>query len=615
MAETYLKDELAETLAQELDRLPEGRALLDSLAAAEVRAESHGGAGAVLAGVEGGAARAATATAPSRPAPGRPSARVAVRGLAGSASAALTSWLQRKTGRTVLYLVPHGEGFEAARDDIEYFRGAGGTLAFPEPDTLPYDPASPHPGITAQRLETLARLDRAVRSSEGGGVVLATVRGLLQRVPKPARLARSVLALRVGEEYDPFALMERLVFMGYERLPEVEAVGHFARRGGILDVYPVGLADPLRLEFDGDTLVSLRRFDSGTQRSLEQLAEALVLPRYEVVVAPEEAQAVAERLRAAGDEKAPEADGGERVPHLFHDGMERFASHYDRDLGTLLDYLPDDTLVVLDDPGKLRERADELGESIARTYAESRAHYPAISPPEELYLPSSTLEEVAASWPGVDWMGPVLEISDRARYVETLVVDCVPAEPLQRSMERLKNHLAELGANGIHPVILCDNTGQRDRLWEMLGDTGATLGVGLVSRGFTLRGAKVAVLTDHEIFARYRRQRRRYRQTGGLSLAELSALKVGDYVVHEDHGIGVYRGMKRLTLNGQETDCVEISYAEHRHAATCRCSNWRWSRATRRAKGPSPASTGSARAAGRRRGRARRRRSRRWPRT
>src|SRR4029077_15117241 len=88
------------------------------------------------------------------------------------------------------------------------------------------------------------------------------------------------------------------------------------------------------------------------------------------------------------------------------------------------------------------------------------------------------------------------------------------------------------------------------------------LGVGLVTAGFTLRHAGLALLTDHEIFARYRRRRRRLKKTGGLSLAELSSLKVGDFVVHEDHGVGVYRGMKRLTLNGQETDCVEITYAE-----------------------------------------------------
>jgi transcription-repair coupling factor (superfamily II helicase) len=528
--ERYLRDDLAESLASYAERLPEARELLGFLAAP------------------------LRALGPKERAP-----RVAVRGLTGSARAFLASWVQRATERPVLYMVAHGDAFDEARDDVEYFRGAGLTLSFPESDTLPYDPSSPHPGITAQRLETLSRLANGER-----GVVLATVRGLLQRLPRPERLAGALLDLRVGSDVDPIALAERLVFMGYERLPEVEAVGHFARRGGILDIYPMGLADPIRLEFDGDTITSMRRFDAGTQRSLEQLAHARVLPRYEVVVDRKEAPEILERLSAA---QAAARDGAvlssrRASGSLFHDGMERFAAHYDRSLGTLLDYLPDDTLVVLDDPGKLAERAEELEELIDRGYAETKAHYPAISAPAELYVPREQFDELARTHAGADWMGAVASAGDGSRYERTLLVDCRPAEPVQRSIERLKGHLAELGANRIQPVLLCDNVGQRDRLFELLGDTGATLGIGLVSAGFTLPAAGLAVLTDHEIFARYRRRRRRLRRTGGLTIAELSALKVGDYVVHEDHGVGVYRGMKRLTLNGQETDCVEISYAE-----------------------------------------------------
>src|SRR5262249_58212290 len=117
-------------------------------------------------------------------------------GLTGSAKALLTAWLQRATGAAVLYVVGHGEAFDEACDDHEYFAGGGAVLAFPEPDNLPYDPASPHPGITAQRLETLGRLAaRGARGAAWSGVVLATVRGVLQRLPRPARLSRAVLEL------------------------------------------------------------------------------------------------------------------------------------------------------------------------------------------------------------------------------------------------------------------------------------------------------------------------------------------------------------------------------------------------------------------------------------
>ncbi len=530
MNDIFLKDPQSETILAHADRLPEAAELL-----AAMRAE--------------------------------PTARFAVRGLTGSARGYFTAWLTRHIGRPVLYLTAHGEVYEQALDDLEYFLGRGDTLAFPEPETLPYDPSSPHPGLIAQRLETLTRL-AALRSpgiaAQADGelahpsracVVIATVRSLLQRVPAPARLEAAMLRLRVGYDYDPAQLMERLVYLGYERLPEVEAVGHFARRGGILDVFPVGLTDPLRLEFDGDTLSSLRRFDANTQRSLEQLTGATVPPRFEVVVMPEEAEAVAERLRAAGDERARAG------AFLFHEGMERFAGHYDASMGSLLDYLPPETVVLVDDPGALNERVRALEEEIARGFEETRAHYPLVSPPQHLFLAASALGGALQTHGGVDWMGAIQDAAQE-RYRRSWTIECSPPEPVQRSMERLKTHLAELAANGYRVLVLCDNPGQRERLEELLGPKQATLAVGLLSAGFTLRGARLALLTDHEIFARYRRRRRRLRKTGGLTLAELSALRLGDYVVHEDHGVGVYRGLKRLTLNGQETDCMEVGYAE-----------------------------------------------------
>src|SRR5215831_5084278 len=193
--DVYLKDALAESLAAHPGRSPAARELLAMLGDAAAHPRD-------------GVARADA----RRP-------RAAVRGLTGSARAYLVSWLQRELDRPVLYVVRHGEAWETARDDVEYFRGRAATLPFPEPDALPYDPSSPHPSVTAERLETLSRL-----ASGEHGVVVATVRGVLQKVPRPAKLARAVLQLRTGEEIAPERLVERLVFLGYERYPEVESV-------------------------------------------------------------------------------------------------------------------------------------------------------------------------------------------------------------------------------------------------------------------------------------------------------------------------------------------------------------------------------------------------------
>ncbi len=517
--EVFLRDALASALLERVGRSPEARELLAMLRDGWHRADDR-------------------------------VPRAGVRGLAGSSRAFLTAWLQEELGASVVWVVPHGEAYEAARDDLEYFAGRGATLPFPEPDAAPYDTDSPHPSVTAERLETLSRLAAGEQ-----GVVLTTVRGILQKVPRPTRLNGARLDLRTGEDVDPMAIVERLVFLGYERFPEVEAVGHCARRGGILDVWPVGWGDPLRIEFDGDTIASLRRFDAGTQRSLEKLDEARVLPRYEIVVAPTDAEAIAQRLRDAGDEAAK---GGAA---LFHEGMERFAGYYDADLGQLLDHLPSDTIVLLDDPVALAARAEDLWEGVQRGFEAAREDYPLISPPEALWAPLETWTTLTTTRRGADWLGVVREAGRDARYAVTFDLGVAPAEPLQRSMDKLKTHLEDLAVRDLFPVVLCDNAGQRDRLFEMIGDRGATLGVGLLSSGFTWPGAGVAVLTDHEIFSRYRRRRRRARKSAGLTAAELSSLKVGDYVVHEDHGVGLYKGMKRLTLSGQETDCLELGYA------------------------------------------------------
>ena len=221
----------------------------------------------------------------------------------------------------MLCVAPHGESFEAWRDDLEYFAGPGALLAFPEPDTLPYDPSSPHPGITAQRLETLSRLAggraRAWRGGADDG----------PRSGAEGAGARTAVAChrpgdRVGATLDP---EDADGASGRARLraprPKSEAVGQFARRGGILDVYPVGRADPVRLEFDGDTDgvdAALRR--RPRQRSLEQLTPRSRCCRgtrwCSTPSAPEKCWSASS---AAGDPGAG----------LFHEGMERFAGHYD----------------------------------------------------------------------------------------------------------------------------------------------------------------------------------------------------------------------------------------------------------------------------------------------
>ncbi len=482
---------------------------------------------------------------------------IGVRGLAGSAGAWLVAALHVRAGGTLLFVTENGEKAEEAREDLEYFLGPDAVLPFPEPETLPYDSASPHPAVTAQRLETLAALARGEQ-----GVVVTTVRALAQKVLSPDRLTSHELALAVGQDYERDDLVARLVGLGYERVPIVSSLGQFSVRGGLMDLFSLGSEDPWRLEFDGDTLASLRRFDPLSQRSIESMPSATVLPRYEIALSPGEAAEVLERLGAAGDRAAEAARqdgrGLERMTsELFFEGMERVAGHYGQDLVSLWSYLPADAAVWFDDPDHLKTRGEHLDEEVARYHGEAVAHFPLISPPAELFLSWADTLAGAAGRPGVSALGPIARKSDPKVVLE---VACAPQPAFTRNLDLVRGFLSDLNGKGYELHVLCDNSGQRDRLEELLGATPALLDVGLVTHGFTCGEAKFALLTDHEVFERYRRRARRRKKTGGLSLAELNALDPGDYVVHVDHGIGVYKGLSRLTMNAQETDCLEITY-------------------------------------------------------
>jgi transcription-repair coupling factor (superfamily II helicase) len=484
-----------------------------------------------------------------------------VRGLAASAPAWLVAALARALGGTFVWIVGEGERAEELREDLEYFLGKAAVLPFPEPETLPYDGSSPHPGITAQRLETLAAL-----AAGRPGVVVTTVRALVQKVLSPARLLGAELRITVGEDVDRDGFLARLVGLGYERVPIVSALGQFSVRGGLVDLYSLGAEDPWRLEFDGDTLVSLRRFDPLSQRSVESMPAATVLPRYEVALTPGEAADVLERLARAGDRAAEAAaregrDVERMTSELFFEGMERVAGHYGQDLGPLWAYLPADAIVVGDEPGRLRERGERLDAEVTAQHGEAVKHFPLVSPPGELFQSWEEARDGAAGRPRLHLLGPVARRSGADRDPATVLdVATAPQPAFTRNLDLVRGFLADLHAKGEEIHVLCDNQGQRDRLDELLGATPARLDVGLVAHGFTCAEARLALLTDHEIFERYRRRVRRRKRTGGLSLAELDALDPGDHVVHDEHGIGRYRGLVRMAMNGQETDCLELEY-------------------------------------------------------
>ncbi len=445
------------------------------------------------------------------PAPG---AAVRVSGLAGSSSALLAASLARALPHRLWVIVaadpPEAEAFEA---DLAAILGEGLAVLYPQRETLPYEAAEHHVEVGGLRVEALEAL-----FSGRARILVTTLRALQERAEIPTRLADLRLTLAVGDEIPLHELTERLDSMGFERTPMVEAVGAYALRGGLVDLFGFGAPEPVRIEFWGDRIESIRQFDILDQRSTADLKGVDILPV---------------DLR--------DATGG------------------DLSRRSLLDVLPRDALFfrTVADPQRNLQRT---WEQVQHLHAAERRRGGKPEPPASLFLsPDDALGRL-------DGFGRIEKHEPDGD--DAIRFHAREPDPIERDMEKLSALLRSGAARGERSFVLCDNTGQVERLEELLGGAarippGVSIGLGALAGGFVLEGVEpaVRVLTDHEIFARARRLRRGRRFRGAVALESLSQLHPGDFVVHLDHGIGRFVGLERVTVGGEEIEALAIEYA------------------------------------------------------
>ena len=434
--------------------------------------------------------------------------QLSLAGLPGSSPAVLLAWLARAyPSRLFAVVATTPSDAERWVTDLQHLTGVPVAL-YPQRESLGEE--EPHYEIAGERAETLAAL-LAGRLR----ILVTTARATQERTGVAAGLTSSTLRLGGGSSQPLGAVARALEEMGYERVPTVTEVAQFSVRGGIVDVYGFGMAGPARLEWWGDTLESLRGFDLTTQRSTEPVDEITVLPLGGSAV-----------RRPGGEAVTP----GERR--------------------TLLELLPSETLV-------LEDSATANAEEVGRSWREAAHHLEVARRLGEEVPSREVLFEPPEEWSRR--LAPFARLVVRsAPDPGALNAGFFPPEPVDRDIKRLR---AMLSAD-IPTLILCDNEGQLERLDELLNEDGrrvhATLAIGALDGGFVMRSLRV--LTDHEIFRRARRLRRTRRYRQAAPTAATGQLAAGDYVVHLDHGIGVYRGIATITV-GEST--MEVAIVEY----------------------------------------------------
>ncbi len=311
------------------------------------------------------------------------------------------------------------------------------------------------------------------------------------------------------------------------------------------------------MEIEYDEVASIREFDVHTQRSVRSLDRAVITPRYEILLDEERIRAAVRDLAGTDREAAADLEGAFEV-ELHPAGIERIAGRLGQELTGFLDYLPEGTVILIEEPGILWARAESFWEGVLSAHAAVSADFPHVSPPGDLFLEPEALQRALARFPLVR----LSDLSHEPGEAALVTVRSSPPETFGRKIELWRSYLKGLLERGIAVTLFCDNEGQRTRLHELLVEEGlpVVLNLGVLAAGFVLEEAGIAVLTDHEFFGRPRRPTRRRRFRSGFGLKELRTLKPGSFVVHVEHGIGRYLGLTRLEVNGHHTDVAQIEY-------------------------------------------------------
>ena len=497
---------------------------------------------------------------------------------------ALKGWLAE--GRRLVYVARDDARMIAMRDGMARLIPSVSVHVFPAWDCLPYDRLSPQNALVGQRVETLARLAEGDDPERGGTLLVTTVNALLQRVPTPGYFADRSLTLTAGDSSGPARLAEFLSGQGYLRTDTVRETGEFALRGGILDIFPPGQDAPVRLDFFGDELETLRVFDAATQRGGARMERLVLRPVAEFQLDEAAVERFRTGYRAAFGALASRDALYESVSAgRMHPGAEHWLPLFHESLAELTDYCPQWQLVLDHEAdAAIAARLTQIGDFFAarRDSADedgSMAYRPL--PEDRLYLSADELDAVLASAarlmpyaaPPEDAdndagandaggrAGVVLTNSKGSQSVMTEIAGIIAGEREGQgrsiviagagdgAMARLDElATAHLGVEIRHPDSLDDLVAGAVHLVDWPLDAG-------------FQTDRLLVITETDIFGQRLSRPRSRRGRGEDFLREVSALEEGDLVVHAEHGIGRYEGLVIIDSSGGPHDCLQLVYA------------------------------------------------------
>jgi transcription-repair coupling factor (superfamily II helicase) len=511
----------------------------------------------------------------------------------GASKALFLFGLRRDTGQPVVIITPNQDAAEALALDLAFFMqklppeeadpGKIDIRLFPSWGLLPFEADSPDSRTVGERMRFLYSL-----MSGDPGIYLVPVQALMQKLPPWDLFADSVKTITLKTALEPDDLVAALVATGYESASLVSRVGEFSRRGGIVDFFSPLHDNPVRMEFFGDTIESLRVFDPETQRSTGELAEAVVLPVRELIINQERIEQFEKRF-SIREEASSGSDTLNQIKQGILSPGGEFLAPFFYTMETLFAYLPAQSLIALVEPEDLKKELEEQERKISdgrREEAEAGRTLPEAS---EIYLDRKSVEAGLANFPILNipllgtgtgfrmdtksssWLGVRLtKPIDRGQEERT-------QGPIDGTMAGLVEKLRrQRDFNSVALVCGTEESGGRVKKLFMEYGLGVAQGthltaqqkgpwpvivlIGRLTEGFSWPEQGLTFITEEEIFGRKVHRPSTARAKAAPFLSTFKELKPGDFVVHTDYGVGEYQGLTHISIDGFETDFLSLRY-------------------------------------------------------
>jgi transcription-repair coupling factor (superfamily II helicase) len=504
-------------------------------------------------------------------------------GLAGSGRGLAIAAAAESHGGPLLVVAASSFSVQRLEDEIRFYAPELPILPFPDWESLPYDLFSPHQDIISQRLETLHRLPELTR-----GVVLASVTTLLHRLSPRDYVSAHSFLLKVGDRLDIQRLREQLTRANYHSVSQVMEAGEFAVRGGLVDLFPTGSHHPYRLDLFGDQVESIREFDVATQRSGTSIDAIRLLPAREYPLTEESIQHFRQAFRAR-------FEGDPQKVSLYRDvsrgitpsGAEYYLPLFFPDMANIFDYLPPSALCLLE--AGVTEIAENFWRETGQRYDEMRhdRERPLLEPPAIFITPTEFFSGMEA-WPRIEITDADIAQAGVTRQADhevviygmrppaSLPVDYKSSSPYATLFSYLRDFSGRI-------LLVAESAGRRETLKGLLHENGLppedisgwrafldsntklALTVADLEKGLLLKQPDIAVITEAQLYgerAAQRRRRGRAEREPEAIIRSLAELKIGDPVVHEDHGVGRYLGLQTLDIGDGPAEFLTLVYAD-----------------------------------------------------